>query len=781
MTTTPPPQDGPMNYNNEEGEEWLRQMTPRMRNPHNSFSNSASPSLSPTFPLFPMPVGGSSGGGESSSILNSSILSGFKQPQEASPRPTRKVTFLQDTLNSNHYYNNDHNNNEGIADGSTNTNTTDEALLLQDKMARLRVYNEKQSSYSSSPSLSSSFSSLSPGGVVAQKKANHGHTHGHTHNPSLDTIEEEGRFKEDGAWMMGLLQWSLEQEELDPNSSCGLNSFTGPLTPSNSERGSEPAWSERGSEWGSEWSSERGSDWGGSEWGEHLDSELDESDWEPLPLNANSLRDMAGESSNACIALTSPASANANAMVPDLAPTLSNVSTSSVNTLTNFHTVSSVAGDDAESVSSTVATSVDLNEIATTANTTIDMFVAAQRKKLNDRAYNHFSSTGSVTSTNTASSRRSNVVDHAYVDYSICEDYEGAPLIGNPIHFMRDEDGQVVKIDIQDPITRSSKIKRNCDAARNTFPKTLRFILSQPNLTSIVSWLPHGRSFLVHNAQKMESDILPRFFKQTKIKSFLRQLNKWGFKRITKKGVDEGSYYHEYFLRGKPTLSGNMKYVKVKGEGNKKCQSNPDEEPDFYALAEVRPLTDQAGRTTIPHGLQHNGSKNYQQPLQQTHRSCPPMITSSMHTHAASHIPVSSPQNRQHAYPMTTHSAMPMSPTTSSMPMSPVTANAMNMSMMSPYNPGDAAPPAMMMSSVYPGQFMHMHAMGANTMGMPPVHMNMHAMNYPGFVLPMRGVPMDHTTGMISPRTLSGGASANTESASSSSGKTVSSTTTSKS
>merc|ERR1712150_200719 len=104
-----------------------------------------------------------------------------------------------------------------------------------------------------------------------------------------------------------------------------------------------------------------------------------------------------------------------------------------------------------------------------------------------------------------------------------------------------------------------------------------------------------------------------------------------------------------------------------------------------------------------------------------------------------------------------------------------------NMSMMSPYNPGDAAPPAIMGSSVYPGQFMHMHAMGANTMGMPPVHMNMHAMNYPGFVLPMRGVPMDHTTGMISPGTLCGGASANTESTSSSSGKAVSSTTTSKS
>eukprot|EP00814_Leptocylindrus_danicus_P009612 CAMPEP_0116046774 /NCGR_PEP_ID=MMETSP0321-20121206/28470_1 /TAXON_ID=163516 /ORGANISM="Leptocylindrus danicus var. danicus, Strain B650" /LENGTH=747 /DNA_ID=CAMNT_0003528475 /DNA_START=157 /DNA_END=2401 /DNA_ORIENTATION=- len=747
-------------------------MTPRTSN--NSYSN-YSPSSSPclSYPSSPTPLFSSSGsGGES--ILNSSILSGFKQPQESSsasassPRHTRKVTFLQDTLNSNHY----HNNNEGILDTntstSTSTNTTDEALLLQDKMARLRVYNEK---------------AASPGGG-AQKKTNHGHTHGggHAHNSSLDTIEEEGSDKEDGAWMMGLLQWSLEQEDFDRSSSCngyGLNSFTGPLTPSNSERGSEPAWSERGSEWGSEWSSERGSDWGGSEWGELVDTELDESDWEPLPLNARSLRDMASLRGESNIASTSP-SANANAIVPDLAPTLSNVSSSSANTLTNFYTVSSAAGDDAESVSSTVATSVDLNETVTTANTTIDIFVAVA-KKLNDRAYNHYSSTGSVTSTNTASSRRSNVVDHTYVDYSICEDHEGALLIGNPIHFMRDEEGQVFKIDIQDPITRSSKFKRNCDAARNTFPKTLRFILSQPNLTSIVSWLPHGRSFLVHNAKKMESDILPRFFKQTKIKSFLRQLNKWGFKRITKKGVDEGSYYHEYFLRGKLTLSGNMKYVKVKGEGNKQWQSNPDEEPDFYALAEVRPLLDHAGRTTttpMSHGIQHHGPNKYQQPSQQVHRACPQMITSNMHAHAALQVPASSPRNRQHAYPMTVHSAMPMPPVTSSMPTSP---NAMNMSMMSPYNPGGgAAPPAVMMP-VYPGQFMHLHAMGANNMCMSTMQMNMHAMNYPGFVLPTRGVPMNHSTATMPPRTPSGGASANKQSASSSSSKAVPSITTSKS
>jgi hypothetical protein len=39
----------------------------------------------------------------------------------------------------------------------------------------------------------------------------------------------------------------------------------------------------------------------------------------------------------------------------------------------------------------------------------------------------------------------------------------------------------------------------------------------------IVSWLPDGEAFKVHNVVDFVSDILPSFFKQTKYKSFQRQ------------------------------------------------------------------------------------------------------------------------------------------------------------------------------------------------------------------------------------------------------------------
>ena len=75
---------------------------------------------------------------------------------------------------------------------------------------------------------------------------------------------------------------------------------------------------------------------------------------------------------------------------------------------------------------------------------------------------------------------------------------------------------------------------------------------------SIVSWLSHGNAFKVHNVLVFVSEILPLFFKQTKYKSFQRQLNLWGFERI-QHGPEKGSYYHKHFLRDKPNLCRHLR------------------------------------------------------------------------------------------------------------------------------------------------------------------------------------------------------------------------------
>jgi hypothetical protein len=48
---------------------------------------------------------------------------------------------------------------------------------------------------------------------------------------------------------------------------------------------------------------------------------------------------------------------------------------------------------------------------------------------------------------------------------------------------------------------------------------------------SIVSWLPGGNSFKVHDHKSFMQSIMSRYFKQTKYKSFQRQLNFYKFAR----------------------------------------------------------------------------------------------------------------------------------------------------------------------------------------------------------------------------------------------------------
>merc|ERR1719232_1163176 len=106
--------------------------------------------------------------------------------------------------------------------------------------------------------------------------------------------------------------------------------------------------------------------------------------------------------------------------------------------------------------------------------------------------------------------------------------------------------------------------------------------IEQDGLNSIVSWMPHGRSFVVHKPKEFVSDILPTYFKQSKIGSFQRQLNLYGFRRLTG-GKDKGGYYHEFFLRGMPFLVHRIERITVKGTFVRGA-SSPDTEPDFYSM-----------------------------------------------------------------------------------------------------------------------------------------------------------------------------------------------------
>jgi hypothetical protein len=83
-----------------------------------------------------------------------------------------------------------------------------------------------------------------------------------------------------------------------------------------------------------------------------------------------------------------------------------------------------------------------------------------------------------------------------------------------------------------------------------------------------VTWLPDGRGFLILDSHQFGTATLPRYFHTIQYKSFVRQLNIYGFHRVTAKGSpDYGAYTHPLFVRGRPDLCLAMKRQKVKGTG----------------------------------------------------------------------------------------------------------------------------------------------------------------------------------------------------------------------
>lgn len=121
---------------------------------------------------------------------------------------------------------------------------------------------------------------------------------------------------------------------------------------------------------------------------------------------------------------------------------------------------------------------------------------------------------------------------------------------------------------------------------KESFPMRLLALLSDPKVRDVISWLPHGTSFVVLRPDVFATRVLPRYFapegsnslnaKTTtvvgkdgslvvknkspgvhKYPSFTRKLNRWGFRQISR-GMDAGAFCHELFQREDPGLCRGM-------------------------------------------------------------------------------------------------------------------------------------------------------------------------------------------------------------------------------
>jgi hypothetical protein len=100
---------------------------------------------------------------------------------------------------------------------------------------------------------------------------------------------------------------------------------------------------------------------------------------------------------------------------------------------------------------------------------------------------------------------------------------------------------------------------------REIFPQRLMRMLSDHSIVDIITWLPHGRSFVIIQAENLADKILPKYFPESaatskksistacKYPSFTRKLNRWGFRQVTR-GPDAGAFHHKFFCRDEPSL-----------------------------------------------------------------------------------------------------------------------------------------------------------------------------------------------------------------------------------
>jgi len=115
-------------------------------------------------------------------------------------------------------------------------------------------------------------------------------------------------------------------------------------------------------------------------------------------------------------------------------------------------------------------------------------------------------------------------------------------------------------------VSQAMSVKSEKASKRSkTFPEILREILSNPDYTSIVSWLPNGIYFAINDPAEFSSVILPKYFRRVIFRSFIRKLNRWGFRSV-KRSVSgfESTFEHKLFTRDEPELTSKMY-----------CKSNP--------------------------------------------------------------------------------------------------------------------------------------------------------------------------------------------------------------
>lgn len=97
-------------------------------------------------------------------------------------------------------------------------------------------------------------------------------------------------------------------------------------------------------------------------------------------------------------------------------------------------------------------------------------------------------------------------------------------------------------------------------------------LVEDPAYSDLISWSSNGRSFVIRNPARFSKELLPLYFKHNNMASFIRQLNMYGFRKLTsiensglRSERDEMEFYHQYFLKQQENL---LEYIKRKASSS---------------------------------------------------------------------------------------------------------------------------------------------------------------------------------------------------------------------
>ncbi|CAF0922106.1 unnamed protein product [Rotaria sp. Silwood1] len=109
-----------------------------------------------------------------------------------------------------------------------------------------------------------------------------------------------------------------------------------------------------------------------------------------------------------------------------------------------------------------------------------------------------------------------------------------------------------------DYIQHSSQSSQNSITA---FLAKLWALVNDSSCDDLIAWDPSGGSFHVYDQSRFSREILPRYFKHNNFASFIRQLNMYGFRKMStiehgslKNERDDIEFAHPYFIRGQDSL-----------------------------------------------------------------------------------------------------------------------------------------------------------------------------------------------------------------------------------